>query len=606
MSVRRIARRGVAACLAIASTCLAVATAGGATAEAHASGTVTVAFPGGSPTQIFPFLTCAQYDVRNVQEFQKLMYRPLYWFGLGASTGVQFGLSPASSPAASSRDTSFTIHLKGWRFSDGQTVDAESVAFFLNLYKSDPTGFCGYTEGYGLPDAVTSVSYPDGLTGDTVVLKLTRSVNPTWFLDDELSQITPMPEAWDVSGNGQAAGAGGCASAVYGSATAATDCSAVHFYLGLQSDNPSLFPGSMWQTVDGPWTLRTFSDTGTATFAPNRAYSGPQVPPFATLVERQYAHGGDLADLKAGNLQLGYVSPSLLPSDAPAPGVVGRNLAVLASRYVLTTSPTWGISDFTINFHASDGSLDEVEQPYLRQALQAMVPQSSIIRQFYAGYATPTCGPLPFDTPSSIARISCPLAYDPRRARALLLEHGWRIERGIQTCVRPGTTPSDCGAGIERGQQLVMKLQGLIDEGPTMAAIVQRELDAEATIGIDVESVIVGFPMPSPCAPTYAMCELGDWHGVTDFYPTGESLFTSHGQNNVGGYSDGQMTSLITESTTRAGSLTAYARFAASQVPVLYEPEALRVYEVSRSLRCVVPGACAQSPLGDFMPEYFR
>ena len=32
------------------------------------------------------------------QQFQELMYRPLYWFGLGASSAVQFPLSLANAP----------------------------------------------------------------------------------------------------------------------------------------------------------------------------------------------------------------------------------------------------------------------------------------------------------------------------------------------------------------------------------------------------------------------------------------------------------------------------------------------------------------------------
>ena len=29
--------------------------------------------------------------------------------------------------------------MKGWKFADGQTVNAQSVMFFLNMYKADPT-----------------------------------------------------------------------------------------------------------------------------------------------------------------------------------------------------------------------------------------------------------------------------------------------------------------------------------------------------------------------------------------------------------------------------------------------------------------------------------
>jgi len=46
-------------------------------------------------------------------------------------------------------------HDEGWKFADGQTINAESVMFFLNMYKSDPTAYCGYNAGYGIPDQVS-------------------------------------------------------------------------------------------------------------------------------------------------------------------------------------------------------------------------------------------------------------------------------------------------------------------------------------------------------------------------------------------------------------------------------------------------------------------
>ena len=53
------------------------------------AGSGTIAFaeaPGANPNFIFPYLGCAYSSVNNINQFQMLMYRPLYWFGLGAST----------------------------------------------------------------------------------------------------------------------------------------------------------------------------------------------------------------------------------------------------------------------------------------------------------------------------------------------------------------------------------------------------------------------------------------------------------------------------------------------------------------------------------------
>ena len=50
---------------------------------------------------------------------------------------------------------------------------------------------------------------------------LTSSVNSYWFTYNELSQITPMPLAWDITATGAAPGSGGCSAAPYGTADTA-------------------------------------------------------------------------------------------------------------------------------------------------------------------------------------------------------------------------------------------------------------------------------------------------------------------------------------------------------------------------------------------------
>src|ERR1700744_1581704 len=108
--------------------------------------------PGAYPNYIFPYMSCTYFSVDNTQAFQYEMFRPVYWFGLGATTVVQPQLSLAKLPVMSNGNRTVTIDLKGWKFADGQTIDAESVMFFLNMYKADPTAYCGYNQGYGIPD----------------------------------------------------------------------------------------------------------------------------------------------------------------------------------------------------------------------------------------------------------------------------------------------------------------------------------------------------------------------------------------------------------------------------------------------------------------------
>ena len=105
-----------------------------------AGGTATIALPSGiTYNWIFPFYAITQASVYNDQQFQWLMYRPLYMFGSHAATttGINSQLSPADLPVFSHGGKTVTVTMKGWKWSDGATVDAQDVAFFLNMHKAE-------------------------------------------------------------------------------------------------------------------------------------------------------------------------------------------------------------------------------------------------------------------------------------------------------------------------------------------------------------------------------------------------------------------------------------------------------------------------------------
>jgi len=56
-------------------------------------------------------------------------------------------------------------------------------------------------------------------------MNLTGAVNSYWFTYNELSQITPLPIAWDITATGGGPRFGGCANAPFG--TVDTQCAAV-------------------------------------------------------------------------------------------------------------------------------------------------------------------------------------------------------------------------------------------------------------------------------------------------------------------------------------------------------------------------------------------
>jgi len=612
MRMRRSATAGLLAGLLAMG--LAASSASGAATARHASGTLTVAEqPSAAPDSIFPYLSCANFSVSNTVQFQQLMYRPLYWFGLGSSPAVQYPLSLARAPVFSSGDTTVTVSLKGWKFSDGQVVNAESVAFFLNLYRADPASYCGYAAGFGIPDELSSVSYPGGLAGSTVVLHFDRTVGPKWILGNYLSEITPFPEAWDKTSLAASDGSAGCATAAYGSATATTSCIAAEHFLAAQSADTTTYTNALWGVVDGPWRLSAFDAAGDATFAPNPAYGGPQHPLLAKIVERAYTTStAEENGLFTHLLQVGYVDPSVLPGSAPAPGKEGKNVKQLAGRYVLEAGSPWSFNYAPFSFNAtSPATRAVVAQLYVRQALQLAINQPQIVKQIYKNYAWPTVSPLPPNTPSSVAgKVPNPYPFSPPRARSLMAAHGWKLNKrlGALACVRPGSSASQCGKGIARNYAL--QLQFAAPNGsPALDVTLATETVDWNAVGIRVQvsgcgSFHCGFLCPASYA---ALCMWGGgWIYAPDIYPTGEELLTPAGSFDVGGYDNSTMTALITATTRSSTKLTAYANFAAMQLPVLYEPNPIAAIEVARSLKCASAGACAPSPLEDFMPEYFH
>ncbi len=137
----------------------------------------------------------------NYGQLTYLMYRPLYWFGNNNTPTVDPNYSIANPPTFSNGDKTVTVTLKHWMWSDGEQVTSRDVEFWMNMMFAEKDNWCDYTPGY-FPDNVASMSYPNS---STVVFHMKQAYNPTWFLYNELSQITPLPMAWDVTAKGQAA-----------------------------------------------------------------------------------------------------------------------------------------------------------------------------------------------------------------------------------------------------------------------------------------------------------------------------------------------------------------------------------------------------------------
>jgi peptide/nickel transport system substrate-binding protein len=558
---------------------------------------------GASPNYIFPYMGVQYFSVDNTEQFQEMMYRPLYWFGLGASVAYVPSLSLADSPVYSNGNKTVTITMKGWKFADGQTVNAQSVMFFLNMYKADPTSYAGYNPGYGIPDQVKNASG----SGNTVTINFTTSVNPNWLLYNYLSEITPFPNSWDLT---SATTPGTCATGVYGAKSTDTTCKAVEKYLDAQAAETSTYTDKLWQSADdGPWKLTAFDSLGNLTMVPNKKYSGPVKAKVAFVKEFAYTSAtAEQNDLSSGKIDIGYLDPTILTKSAPSPGKVGPNWAPLASTYTLVTGTPWSFNYAPFNFGSGDPKHAAVAQLYIRQALQEAVDQLGIIKKVDKGYGVPTYSPIPPNTPTAIsAIIANPYPFSLAKAKALLTSHGWKEEGGVQTCVDPGTGANQCGAGITKGYTLNFKIVWSSGQ-PALDDTFNTEVEDWASIGIKFSTATGTFnQVIADCTSAkqqYDICSWGaGWIYAPDFYPSGETLFTTKGGFNPGAYNSPKMNAIINTTTFGTANLTKYAQYAAAQLPVLYQPNPTAIVEIKKGLKSSI--GFAPNPLGNLMPEYY-
>src|SRR5579863_1216875 len=558
--------------------------AAASTGNGKVSGTITFAEGAtANPNWIFPFESCQYCSVDNINQFQDEMFRPMYWFGLGGSVSLVPSLSLAYNPVYSNNDKTVTMKLKGWKFADGQTVNAQSVMFFLNMYKALPADFWGYNPGYGIPDQVSNITH----TKMSVTINFKTAVNPLWITNNYLDQITPFPDTWDVTSTGAKSS---CATGAYGSSSNKVACTNVYNYLNNLSSQTTSYTGKLWQSGDtGPWKLTSFDNLGNLTFQPNPKYSGPVKPTIKYVKEVAYTTTqAEENDLQAGKIDLGFVDPGVLTSPAPAPGKVGPNWGNLASRYNLATGIIWGFNYAPFNFSTNDPKVDAVNQLYIRQAMQTATDQLGVIKNVFKGYGFPSYTALPAIVPASLGKAPTNLyPFNLTTAEALLTSHGWTMTGGVMTCTSPGTGASNCGANITQGYSLNFKLV-YASGSPALTQEITAEVADWAQIGIQVATTTESFnSVIGDCSSGsgFQLCMWGGgWTSVPNYFPTGETLFAVGGGFNVGDYNNATMTADIKATDFGHSNLTAYGAFTAQNLPCIFEPEGTPTGEIIKTL----------------------
>src|SRR5215471_2406829 len=600
---------GIAACSSSGSGSPGASASASAAGTKVTGGTATFGLPPSvTLSYIFPFIPIAESSSYTVNQWQWLMYRPLYLFGdNGQSVAINLPLSPAQEPVYTDGGKTVTVTMKGWKWNNDETVDANGLIFWLNMMKAQKANFYGYSPGLA-PDNIVSYSTSGP---NTVVMHLNQAYSSIWFTYNQLAEFTPMPAAWDVTALGAKAGSGGCTTDT--AADKYAKCPAVYNFLAAQAKAAASYATSpIWGVVDGPWKTSAYNTNGNITMVPNPSYSGSPKPTLAAVKFVPYTDGStEYTALKTGQLDIGRVPPANLP-----PKPLNQELPAsnpLGSGYNLQAQIDFGYDYYVPNMN-NQKTGPMFRQLYIRQALQMVMDQPGASTAIYRGYAVPIGGAVPGATPNQwtpdIQKQNGgqgPYPFSIANAKNLLTSHGWTLTSGVMTC----TDPAKCGAGITQGQQLAFNIFYATGTTEFNNLVANYKSDAaQAGIKINITggtfNAVIG--ESTPCKPgpkcTWDALWWGGWgYNGPGFEPTGEPLFQTGAGSNSGSYSDPKMDQLI-NATHTSSSLSVfhdYGTYVAQQLPNIWWPQRVRMYAVNSKLA----NAVFTNPLYTLLPEYW-
>jgi len=536
---------------------------------------------------MYTFSVCS---TTNANQLMNMLYYPLYTYGENYRPSVDYNHSIGQPPATSNGGKTYTIKLNPWKWSDGETVTSRDLVFWMNVLKASPsTEWCGYAKGY-FPDNVVSYSAPDP---STFTITFDKAYDPEWVLYSELSQITPMPLAWDRTALSQPAPK---ADSGHLPDTTKSGAAAVYAFLDKQSKDLGSWASSpLWSVVSGPMKLQAFNTDGETTLVPNTQWSGTPKPSIAKLVELPFTSEAAIYNtIKSGG-----------PSGATIANVPSQYAPQLnslaAEGYDVNKAASYSFNYFPINLN-SNAPTSPGNQPvryifrqtYFRDALQHLVDQAGWIHAFLFNTAVPTCGPIPLAPPSSLVDTSSipfsPCAFSTSAASQLLSSHGWKVVPGGTTTCQ---TPSLCGTGIQKGEGISFNIDyqsAVVAVQDEMNDLTSQAKKVGITINLTTHPFSTVISTGAPCLPSAASCKWtaenwgAGWIYGPSYLPTGEPLYNPGSAANAGSYVDTKMTSLIGQTITgpvaaESQALATYAQYVSQQDPVIFGPTSIGTYE---------------------------
>jgi peptide/nickel transport system substrate-binding protein len=533
------------------------------------AGTVTVAqAPGTSPSWIFPVTPGANSSVYTSFQFQEEMWRTLSWFPNGSAQKEDPAMSLASDPVWSNGDKTVSITLKDWKWSDGQPVTAKDAEFWIDMAKAavkeNPANWGNYSPGTGIPDQIASMT----AAGQKLTLNLTTAVNPTWFWEDSLANVIPLPShAW----------AKASATGPVLDFTKPANAKKIYDFLAAQSKSVTTYATNpLWKVVDGPYTLTSYTKaTGGYAMTPNPAYSGPHAQKVSAFKSVPFT--SDTAEwnaVKSGDIDVGYVPFADLPQAKS-----------IQKGYNVFGYPAFGFQYVTYNFKDTTGNFNKIiSQLYIRQAFAHLEDEQGYIKAFFYGAGGQGYGPVPVipSSPYTPANAKTdPYPFSVSTAVSILKAHGWTVNAGgTDVCSKPGSGANECGAGISAGTKLAWNL--IYNTSPAIIGeqvtdLVSQAKKAGITITLKSDNfnhmIATYFDSANPSAINqWAMEDFGGFSINT--YPTMNEIFNTKGTFNLGEFSDSTADSLIHASTSGSdpSAVTKEASYLTKVQPSLFQP----------------------------------
>jgi peptide/nickel transport system substrate-binding protein len=505
---------------ALKFTALAAALAGAPLAHADApapDNCGTIVIPTGvgvsssaDVTSMNPLLVTSLYN----QQAASLLYQPLIW--LNASTAqIDWSRSIASAVTTPDNGTTYDVTLRPWHWSDGVPVTTADVAYTFRLIKAFGTTYAGYGAG-GMPDIVKSL---DIISPTQFRVVLTHRVNPTWFIYNGLSQLSPLPEhSWGQYTTDQ---------------------------IFQTQSSPSFF-----NVVDGPMKAVRLDIGLDLVLVPNPAYEGPKVHFDRLIFKFLDSTGAALQGVEAGDLDMANAPLSLWGAVQHLPGL---KLTILP--------PGNDYNEIVLNFR--NKQVPFFRDVRVRQAMADAIDQDEMVKLIDHGLGVAIYAPIVPVPPTFLSPEMkaghYPVGYDPAKARALLREAGY--------------SPGPDGIMQKDGEKLSFTYLMLTGD-PLIQQIAEVTQAGLAKIGIQMKVREIEFNqmlalLNNPQADWQAAA-LAESDGG---YPSGEELFGTGSAMNQGGYSDPEMDRLIKASTEAPGlsGLYAYENYASAQQPVIFQ-----------------------------------